>query len=65
MGYIFSEISKVFCLLIHSQVIALKSSNILKLIQGCKLLVAKNKKSLIDTDLLFLAANLAIISFFD
>ena len=36
-----------------------------KLMQEWKLLVARNKYSLVEADLLLLAANLAITSFFD
>ena len=36
-----------------------------KLIQGYKILIAKNKQSLVNTNLLLLAANFAINNFSD
>lgn len=62
---IFPEISKAFCLKIRLQVLISESSTMSKLIQRCKSFVVKNRKSLIDTDLLLFAANFAIANFSD
>lgn len=60
-----SEISKVFCLKMSSQVLALESSTMSKFIQRCKLLVAKNRDNLVVVSLLLLAIDFAIINFYD
>ena len=62
---IFSKISKAFYFKICLQILVLKSSIILKFIQKYKFLIAKNKNSLVDTNLLILDINTSIVSFSD
>ena len=63
MVFIFPEISKAFCLKIRLQVLVSESSILSKFMQGCKALLAKNRESLVDADLLLLAKNSAITNF--
>lgn len=60
---IFSKITKVFCVIICLQILAIKHSTMLKLIWQCKHLAIINRKNLVDAYLLLLAANLIIASF--
>ena len=55
--------SKAFWLRIRLRVLVLESSTLSKLLQRYKPLVAKDGDSLVEADLLLLAANLAIASF--
>ena len=55
--------SKPFGLKIRLQVLVLESSTLSKLIRECKPLVAKNKDSLVEADLLLLAAIQSLLIF--
>lgn len=63
--FIFLNIFQTFYFKIYLYVLILKRFTILKLIQRCKLLIVKKIDSLLKADLLLLAKNFAIASFFD
>lgn len=62
---IFSEISKAFWWRIRSQILALGSSTMSKFILGCRPFVAKIGNSLVEANMLLLAANSAVASLSD